>query len=77
MGYDRGDSFPFNFERKIERKTDRNCRHDHIPFNLKGNKKNSFLSVEHTTVLMTGALDIIGQVSVQLSEELQRYLTII
>ena len=37
MGYDRGDSFPFNFEPNgipfdsENRKA--NCHHDHIPFN--------------------------------------------
>ena len=40
MGYDRGDSFPFDFgpngipfgsENQKE-----NCYHDHIPFNMKG-----------------------------------------
>ena len=42
MGYDRGDSFPYDFlnqmkfhlVQKIERKT---CHHDHMPFDVKGN----------------------------------------
>ena len=39
MGYDRGDSFTFNFEPNgisfgSENRT-KNCHHDHIPFNLK------------------------------------------
>ena len=41
MGYDRGDSFPFDFEPDgipfgSENKKE-NCHHDHIPFNVKGN----------------------------------------
>ena len=41
MGYDPGDSFPFDYEPNgipfdsANRKE--NCHHDHIPFNLKGN----------------------------------------
>ena len=41
MGYDRGDSFPFDFGPNgipfgsVNRKE--NCHHDHIPFNVKGN----------------------------------------
>ena len=39
MGYDHGDSFPFNFEPKIEfhlvQNRKENCHHDHIPFNVK------------------------------------------
>ena len=40
MGYDRGDSFPFDFEPNgipfgSENRKE-NCNHDHIPFNLKG-----------------------------------------
>ena len=41
MGYDRGDSFPFDFEpngfpfgSKLKGKL---CHYDHIPFNLNGN----------------------------------------
>ena len=40
MGYDRGDSSPFNFEpNEIPFGSNRkeNCAHDHIPFNVKGN----------------------------------------
>ena len=40
MGYDRGDSFPFNFEPNgipISSKSKGNCHHDYIPFNSKGN----------------------------------------
>ena len=40
MGYDRGDSFSFDFEpnrNPFGSKTKGNCQHDHIPFNLKGN----------------------------------------
>ena len=40
MGYDRGDSFPFDFEpNKIpfgSENRKENCHHDHIPFNVKG-----------------------------------------
>ena len=41
MGYDRGDSFPFDFEPNgipsgSENRKE-NCHHDHIPFNVKGN----------------------------------------
>ena len=52
MQYDRGDSFPFDFESKfneleyhlVQNRTE-NCHHDHIiPFNLKGNG-NLFLQV--------------------------------
>ena len=40
MGYDRGDSFPFDFEPNgipfgSENRKE-NCHHDHIPFNVKG-----------------------------------------
>ena len=40
-GYDRGDSFPFDFKPNgipfgSENRKE-NCHHDHIPFNLKGN----------------------------------------
>ena len=42
MGYDRDDSFPFDFEpngipfgSEIQKE---NCHHDHIPFNMKGNE---------------------------------------
>ena len=40
MGYDRGDSFPFDFESNgvpFGSKRKENCHHDHIPFNAKGN----------------------------------------
>ena len=40
MGYDGGDSFPFDFEPNgfpFGSKLKGKCRHDHIPFNLKGN----------------------------------------
>ena len=41
MGYDRGDSFPFNFLNQIDfhlvQNRKENCNHDHIPLNLKGN----------------------------------------
>ena len=39
MGYDRGDSFPFDFESNgisFGSKSKENYHHDHIPFNLKG-----------------------------------------
>ena len=41
MGYDRGDSFPFDFEPNgipfgVQNRKE-NCYHDHIPFSLKGN----------------------------------------
>ena len=48
MGYDRGDSFPFDFRNQMEfhlvQNRKENCHHGHIPFNVKGNG-NSFLSV--------------------------------
>ena len=40
MGYDRGDSFLFDFEpngNSFGSKLEENCHHDYIPFNLKGN----------------------------------------
>ena len=37
MGYDRGDSFPFDFEVHLVQNRKENCYHDHIPFDLKGN----------------------------------------
>ena len=41
MGYDRGDSFPFNFLNQLEfhlvQDRKENYHHDHIPFNEKGN----------------------------------------
>ena len=49
MGYDRGDSFPFDFKPNgipfgSENRKE-NCHLDHIPFNLKGNGiPTSFLS---------------------------------
>ena len=36
MGYDRGDSFPFHFEPNGNSIWLKNCHHDHIPFNVKG-----------------------------------------
>ena len=39
MGYDRGDSFPFDFEANgnpFGLKLKENCHHDHISFNVKG-----------------------------------------
>ena len=41
MGYDRGDSFPFDFLNQMEfhlvQNRKENCHHDHIPLNVKGN----------------------------------------
>ena len=40
MGYDRGDSFTFNFKPKgkpFGSNQKENCHHDLIPFNVKGN----------------------------------------
>ena len=40
MGYDRGDSFSFDFEPNgipFGSNRKENCHHDHIPFNVKGN----------------------------------------
>ena len=41
MGYDRGDSFPFDFLNQmgihLVQNREKSCHHDHIPFNLKGN----------------------------------------
>ena len=39
MGYDRGDSFPFDFKSNgvpLVQNRKENCHHDHIPLNLKG-----------------------------------------
>ena len=39
MGYDHGDSFPFDFEPNgilLDQNQKENCHHDHIPFNMKG-----------------------------------------
>ena len=39
MGYDRGDSFPFDLnqmEFHLVQNRNENCHHDHIPFNVKG-----------------------------------------
>ena len=47
MGYDRGDSFPFDFEPNgipFGSNRKQNCHHDHIPFSVKGNR-NIVLSV--------------------------------
>ena len=42
MGYDRSDSVPFDFEPNGNpfgsENLKENCPHDHIPFNLKGNR---------------------------------------
>ena len=41
MGYDRGDSFPFNLNQMdfhLVQNQKEKCHHDHIPFNLKGNR---------------------------------------
>ena len=40
MGYDRGDSFPFDFEpsgNSLVSKSKENYHHDPIPFNVEGN----------------------------------------
>ena len=41
MGYDRGDSFPFDFKPNGlpfgSNNRKENCHHDHIPFDVKGN----------------------------------------
>ena len=43
MGYDRGDSFPFDrIEINLVQNRKENCHHDHIPFNLKGNGNKVF-----------------------------------
>ena len=52
MGCDRGDSFPFHYEPNgipfgSENRKE-NCRHDHIPFNVKG-IGNIVLSVHGTS----------------------------
>ena len=46
MGYDRGNSFPFDFEPNeipFGSKLKGNCHHDHIPFNAK-RKRNIVMS---------------------------------
>jgi len=45
MEYDRGDIFPFDFKPNViqfDSILKRNCHHDHIPFNLKGDINQSF-----------------------------------
>ena len=46
MGYDRGDSFPFDFEPNMDfylvQNRKENCHHDHIPFNVKGDENTVF-----------------------------------
>ena len=37
LGYDRGDSFPSDFELNLVQNRKENCHHDHIPLNLEGN----------------------------------------
>ena len=52
MGYDRGDSIPFDFEPNgipFGSKSKGNCHHDHIPFNLKG-IENIVFSVSATNI---------------------------
>ena len=49
MGYDRGDSFPFDFEPNgipFVLKSEENCHHDYIPFNVKENAKYLGFSVQ-------------------------------
>ena len=49
MGYDRGDSFPFDFEEMefhLVQNLKENCHHDHIPSNLKGNIVFSVYKIE-------------------------------
>ena len=52
MGYDRGDSFPFDFEPNgipfgLENRKE-NFPHDHTPFNVKGNGNIVFsVYIEH------------------------------
>ena len=52
MGYDRGDSFPFNFLNQMEfnlvQNRTENCHHDHIQFNAKGNGNIIFSVHLHT-----------------------------
>ena len=47
MGYDRGDSFPFDFLNQINfylvQNRKENCHNDHIPFNVKEIGNTSFL----------------------------------
>ena len=43
MGYDRGDSFPCDFQNQMEfhlvqKNRKENCHHDHTSFNVKGNE---------------------------------------
>ena len=46
MGYDHGDSFPFDLEPNEipfgSENRQENCPHDHIPFNVKGNGNKVF-----------------------------------
>ena len=42
MGYDRGDSYPFDFLNQmgfhlVQNRNENCCHYDHIPFNPKGN----------------------------------------
>ena len=63
MGYDRGDSFPFDFLDQMEFHLVQNrkeiCHHDHIPFNVKGNR-NVVLSVYVTSLQAQFSTDIIA-----------------
>ena len=51
MGYDRGDSFPFDFLNQMKfhcvKNRKENCRHDNIPFKVKGNGNTVFSVHDH------------------------------
>ena len=61
MGYDRGDSFPFDFESNGIPFGSENrkgtCHHDHIPFNVKANG-NLVFSVRAKIVGIVGTIGI-------------------
>ena len=72
MEYDRGDSFPSNFELNgipfgLENRKE-NCHYDLIPFNVKGNG-NIVYSVK--TVLETGVSRVLGIMGEKLRALLQ------
>ena len=62
MGYDRGDSFPFDFLNQMEfhlvQNQKKNCHHDHIPFNLKGTGNIIFQSISGNAPRILRPLDM-------------------
>ena len=63
MGYDRGDSFLFDFEPNgisfgSENRKE-NCHHDHIPFNVKGNGNRVFSMLNSKRYKLNGMYKIV------------------